>query len=68
MVAKANDRRTSSPDEFRGTRSDYVRQVELATTQQQFKQCSIITRFSIQSLLDYRNATTRDCHRNCSPT
>ncbi|GFU90972.1 uncharacterized protein TNCV_4923031 [Trichonephila clavipes] len=34
MVLKANDRRTSCPchDEFRGPRSDYVRQVELATT------------------------------------
>ncbi|GFS92555.1 zinc finger MYM-type protein 1 [Trichonephila clavipes] len=37
MVLKANDRRTSCPchDEFRGPRSDYVRQVALATTQQQ---------------------------------
>ncbi|GFW81673.1 uncharacterized protein TNCV_2883471 [Trichonephila clavipes] len=34
MVLKANDRRTSCPchDEFRGPRSDYVRQVALATT------------------------------------
>ncbi|GFV44992.1 uncharacterized protein TNCV_615821 [Trichonephila clavipes] len=34
MVLKANDRRTSCPchDEFRGHRSDYVRQVALATT------------------------------------
>ncbi|GFV50817.1 uncharacterized protein TNCV_4237721 [Trichonephila clavipes] len=34
MVLKANDRRTSCPchDEFRGPRSDYVRQVVLATT------------------------------------
>ncbi|GFW98359.1 hypothetical protein TNCV_1092371 [Trichonephila clavipes] len=34
MVLKANDRRTSWPchDEFRGPRSDYVRQVALATT------------------------------------
>ncbi|GFW67561.1 uncharacterized protein TNCV_3392321 [Trichonephila clavipes] len=34
MVLKANDRRTSCPchDEFRGPRSDYVRQVPLATT------------------------------------
>ncbi|GFS83753.1 hypothetical protein TNCV_610891 [Trichonephila clavipes] len=34
MVLKANDRRTSSPchDEFRGPRSDYVRQVALETT------------------------------------
>ncbi|GFX07884.1 uncharacterized protein TNCV_4161531 [Trichonephila clavipes] len=34
MVLKANDRRTSCPchDEFRGLRSDYVRQVALATT------------------------------------
>ncbi|GFY20548.1 uncharacterized protein TNCV_211801 [Trichonephila clavipes] len=34
MVLKANDRRTSCPchDEFRGSRSDYVRQVALATT------------------------------------
>ncbi|GFT06554.1 hypothetical protein TNCV_3356711 [Trichonephila clavipes] len=34
MVLKANDRCTSCPchDEFRGPRSDYVRQVELATT------------------------------------
>ncbi|GFW58836.1 hypothetical protein TNCV_4046751 [Trichonephila clavipes] len=31
MVLKANDRRTSS-DEFRGPRSDYVRQVALETT------------------------------------
>ncbi|GFV72078.1 uncharacterized protein TNCV_2460111 [Trichonephila clavipes] len=39
MVLKANDRRTSCPchDEFRGPRSDYVRQVALATTQQQQK-------------------------------
>ncbi|GFX22700.1 uncharacterized protein TNCV_2994342 [Trichonephila clavipes] len=39
MVLKANDRRTSCPchDEFRGPRSDYVRQVALATTQQQHK-------------------------------
>ncbi|GFW27499.1 uncharacterized protein TNCV_163391 [Trichonephila clavipes] len=37
MVLKANDRRTSCPchDEFRGPRSDYVRQVALATTKQQ---------------------------------
>ncbi|GFW68396.1 uncharacterized protein TNCV_3617411 [Trichonephila clavipes] len=37
MVLKANDRLTSCPchDEFRGPRSDYVRQVALATTQQQ---------------------------------
>ncbi|GFY15865.1 uncharacterized protein TNCV_1285101 [Trichonephila clavipes] len=37
MVLKANDRRTSCPchDEFRGPRSDYVRQVALATTTQQ---------------------------------
>ncbi|GFT77249.1 uncharacterized protein TNCV_182711 [Trichonephila clavipes] len=37
MVLKGNDRRTSCPchDEFRGPRSDYVRQVALATTQQQ---------------------------------
>ncbi|GFS52918.1 uncharacterized protein TNCV_330741 [Trichonephila clavipes] len=36
MVLKANDRRTSCPchDEFRGPRSDYVRQVALATTTQ----------------------------------
>ncbi|GFV83846.1 uncharacterized protein TNCV_387541 [Trichonephila clavipes] len=35
MVLKANDRRTSCPchDEFRGPRSDYVRQVALATQQ-----------------------------------
>ncbi|GFX64990.1 uncharacterized protein TNCV_451281 [Trichonephila clavipes] len=34
MVLKANDRRTSCPchDEFRGPRSEYVRQVALATT------------------------------------
>ncbi|GFY01097.1 uncharacterized protein TNCV_5075641 [Trichonephila clavipes] len=34
IVLKANDRRTSCPchDEFRGPRSDYVRQVALATT------------------------------------
>ncbi|GFX46889.1 uncharacterized protein TNCV_4040341 [Trichonephila clavipes] len=34
MVLKANDRRTSCPchDEFRGPRSDYLRQVALATT------------------------------------
>ncbi|GFV52821.1 uncharacterized protein TNCV_2874921 [Trichonephila clavipes] len=34
MVLKVNDRRTSCPchDEFRGPRSDYVRQVALATT------------------------------------
>ncbi|GFT24243.1 hypothetical protein TNCV_2064691 [Trichonephila clavipes] len=34
MVLNANDRRTSCPchDEFRGPRSDYVRQVALATT------------------------------------
>ncbi|GFY07606.1 uncharacterized protein TNCV_4094761 [Trichonephila clavipes] len=34
MVLKANDRRTSCPchDEFHGPRSDYVRQVALATT------------------------------------
>ncbi|GFV03544.1 uncharacterized protein TNCV_5060851 [Trichonephila clavipes] len=34
MVLKANDRRTSCPchDEFRGPRSDFVRQVALATT------------------------------------
>ncbi|GFV29943.1 uncharacterized protein TNCV_3100211 [Trichonephila clavipes] len=34
MVLQANDRRTSCPchDEFRGPRSDYVRQVALATT------------------------------------
>ncbi|GFU08680.1 uncharacterized protein TNCV_5124191, partial [Trichonephila clavipes] len=34
MVLKANDRRTSCPchDEFRWPRSDYVRQVALATT------------------------------------
>ncbi|GFT68286.1 uncharacterized protein TNCV_659051 [Trichonephila clavipes] len=34
MVLKANDRRTSCPchDEFRGPRSDYVRQVNAATT------------------------------------
>ncbi|GFT28130.1 hypothetical protein TNCV_645111 [Trichonephila clavipes] len=34
MVLKANDRRTSSPchSEFRGPRSDYVRQVALETT------------------------------------
>ncbi|GFV69203.1 uncharacterized protein TNCV_3861271 [Trichonephila clavipes] len=34
MVLKANDRRTSCPchDESRGPRSDYVRQVALATT------------------------------------
>ncbi|GFV22012.1 hypothetical protein TNCV_4526971 [Trichonephila clavipes] len=33
MVLKANDRRTSCPchDEFRGPRSDYVRQVERDT-------------------------------------
>ncbi|GFV62783.1 uncharacterized protein TNCV_2316961 [Trichonephila clavipes] len=37
LVLKANDRRTSCPchDEFRGPRSDYVRQVALATTTQQ---------------------------------
>ncbi|GFU34637.1 uncharacterized protein TNCV_1993561 [Trichonephila clavipes] len=37
MVLKANDRRTSCPchDEFCGPRSDYVRQVALATTTQQ---------------------------------
>ncbi|GFW93022.1 uncharacterized protein TNCV_4209581 [Trichonephila clavipes] len=36
MVLKANDRRTSCPchDEFRGPRSDYVRQVALAQQQQ----------------------------------
>ncbi|GFU67106.1 hypothetical protein TNCV_4969551 [Trichonephila clavipes] len=37
MVLKANDRRTSCPchDEFRGPRSDYVRQVALENKQQQ---------------------------------
>ncbi|GFU55633.1 hypothetical protein TNCV_3193261 [Trichonephila clavipes] len=37
MVLKANDRCTSSPlhDKFHGPRSDYVRQVALAATQQQ---------------------------------
>ncbi|GFU80977.1 uncharacterized protein TNCV_1277231 [Trichonephila clavipes] len=40
MVLKANDRRTSCPchDEFRGPRSDYVRQVALATTTTNRKQ------------------------------
>ncbi|GFU19283.1 hypothetical protein TNCV_1468851 [Trichonephila clavipes] len=33
MVLKANDKRTSSHDEFRGPRSDYVRQVALETTE-----------------------------------
>ncbi|GFV85893.1 uncharacterized protein TNCV_1421961 [Trichonephila clavipes] len=39
MVLKANDRRTSCPchDEFRGPRSDYVRQVALATTTELMK-------------------------------
>ncbi|GFU69233.1 MULE domain-containing protein [Trichonephila clavipes] len=39
MVLKANDRRTSCPchDEFRGPRSDYVRQVALATTTTEMK-------------------------------
>ncbi|GFU10126.1 hypothetical protein TNCV_3449211 [Trichonephila clavipes] len=32
VVLKANDRRTSCHDEFRGPRSDYVRQVALETT------------------------------------
>ncbi|GFV37366.1 hypothetical protein TNCV_1758041 [Trichonephila clavipes] len=32
LKVKANDRRTSCHDEFRGPRSDYVRQVALATT------------------------------------
>ncbi|GFW57394.1 hypothetical protein TNCV_543081 [Trichonephila clavipes] len=32
MVLKANDRRTSCHDEFRGPQSDYVRQVALETT------------------------------------
>ncbi|GFW13273.1 hypothetical protein TNCV_4121711 [Trichonephila clavipes] len=37
MVLKANDRRTSCPchDEFRGPRSDYVRQVALENNKQQ---------------------------------
>ncbi|GFX18436.1 hypothetical protein TNCV_4307361 [Trichonephila clavipes] len=37
MVLKANDRRTSCPchDEFRGPRSDYVRQVALENIKQQ---------------------------------
>ncbi|GFS93626.1 uncharacterized protein TNCV_3775791 [Trichonephila clavipes] len=37
MVLNANDRRTSCPchEEFRGPRSDYVRQVALATTSSQ---------------------------------
>ncbi|GFU75804.1 hypothetical protein TNCV_1652641 [Trichonephila clavipes] len=44
--AKANDRRTSSPfhDEFRGPRSDYVRQVARAatTTTQRFKFLTVV--------------------------
>ncbi|GFT56084.1 hypothetical protein TNCV_811401 [Trichonephila clavipes] len=37
MVLKANDRRTSCPchDEFRGPRSDYVRQVALENNNKQ---------------------------------
>ncbi|GFT72021.1 uncharacterized protein TNCV_2516441 [Trichonephila clavipes] len=45
MVLKANDRHTSCPchDEFRGPRSDYVRQVALATTQQmKYGICQVI--------------------------
>ncbi|GFV32643.1 hypothetical protein TNCV_441351 [Trichonephila clavipes] len=49
MVLKANDRRTSCPchDEFRGPRSDYVRQVALATTttQQHKYWCLGVTEF-----------------------
>ncbi|GFY07304.1 uncharacterized protein TNCV_5084911 [Trichonephila clavipes] len=43
MVLKANDRRTSCPchDEFRGPRSDYVRQVALATTTTTYYLCAV---------------------------
>ncbi|GFU98301.1 hypothetical protein TNCV_3005851 [Trichonephila clavipes] len=52
MVLKANDRRTSCPchDEFRGPRSDYVRQVALATT---------TTTFSEQKFADRPSHRTR---------
>ncbi|GFT90062.1 uncharacterized protein TNCV_2553811 [Trichonephila clavipes] len=55
MVLKANDRRASCPchDECRGPRSDYVRQVTLATTTQQ--QIRSPTRYPLQ----YRD-TKRD--------
>ncbi|GFW87283.1 uncharacterized protein TNCV_4514681 [Trichonephila clavipes] len=46
MVLKANDRRTSCPchDEFRGPRSDYVRQVALATTTTSNLSCGKFTK------------------------
>ncbi|GFW17147.1 secernin-1 [Trichonephila clavipes] len=50
MVLKANDRRTSCPchDEFRGPRSDYVRQVASATTTTTKKDLPITPLNSIQ--------------------
>ncbi|GFW93714.1 hypothetical protein TNCV_4542411 [Trichonephila clavipes] len=49
MVLKANDRRTSCPcyDEFRGPRSDYVRQVALENNN------NII--FIMRNVIDYSN-------------
>ncbi|GFV23981.1 uncharacterized protein TNCV_1316351 [Trichonephila clavipes] len=58
MVLKANDRRTSCPchDEFPGARSDYVRQVALATTTTTTNKHMTFT-FSFQGLLHMDEAS-----------
>ncbi|GFV94113.1 RNase H domain-containing protein [Trichonephila clavipes] len=66
MVLKTNDRRTSIPlpkDEFRGPRSDYVRQVALETTteyctQKRESRISNLLRFSKSAIEATRNGET----------
>ncbi|GFV38179.1 hypothetical protein TNCV_710021 [Trichonephila clavipes] len=61
MVLKANDRRTSCPchDEFRGPRSDYVRQVALATAQQQQQErCTLIKNPNCRERTEYGREVT----------
>ncbi|GFV70277.1 uncharacterized protein TNCV_2513761 [Trichonephila clavipes] len=62
MVLKANDRRTSCPchDEFRGPRSDYVRQVALATTTTTTLKSIMATRL-LSPLPEFRQQTMATC-------
>ncbi|GFY23163.1 hypothetical protein TNCV_3764031 [Trichonephila clavipes] len=66
MVMKANDRRTSIPchDEFRGRRSDYVRQVALATTTTGLLAMDLVTSNFGQENLSCHHPSKRLHHAN----
>ncbi|GFX06070.1 hypothetical protein TNCV_446451 [Trichonephila clavipes] len=57
MVLKANDRRTSCPchDEFRGPRSDYVRQVASENNNNELRQYNVLPHVA-KTVLDFCSA------------